>query len=561
MKKILSIVLCLVLLMALIIPVSAEGTVKLTLKASKTKVYRGDTIDFTISASGGGTCQSYGFRMNINTDVFELVSSSVTDNNSKTVSQFSMDRGLAVGYSNPSVPSGTVCRFTLKVRDSAPLNSSHKLSGSASAKLDGAVVSASGSSVTINVACNHNYGDWKKSDDAKHERSCTACNNDETEKHTWNDGSVTKEPSCKEEGKTEYTCTKCGAKKSETLSKTDDHEMKNLTYVNSTSHQSVCSVCQKSIVSDHVWEMTNVLKKATCKEEGKATFQCTGCKEEKTETVPMSTKHTYDHGCDKDCNVCGLPRETEHKYKSAWTQDKQNHYHKCVHCGDKKDVAAHIPGPEPTEKKPQKCTVCGYVIKPALTHTHKFGDALVTDQTGHWYVCTGCDEKKDYTVHDFENDCDGLCETCGYTRETEHVTAQDWKSSPEGHSSYCEHCGMIEETFPHTPGEAATEFTAQVCAQCGYELNPAVGHTFGTEWIQGERTHYHVCQCGETDEELPHTWDMEEEFSQITYTCTVCRYEHTVQKDLLWLWILSAVAVAGIVAVVFLIVAIKKRRN
>jgi hypothetical protein len=275
----------------------------------------------------------------------------------------------------------------------------------------------------------------------------------------------------------------------------------------------------------------------------------------------MSTKHTYDHGCDKDCNVCGLPRETEHKYKSAWTQDKQNHYHKCVHCGDKKDVAAHIPGPEPTEKKPQKCTVCGYVIKPALTHTHKFGDALVTDQTGHWYVCTGCDEKKDYTAHDFENDCDGLCETCGYTRETEHVTAQDWKSSPEGHSSYCEHCGMIEETFPHTPGEAATEFTAQVCAQCGYELNPAVGHTFGTEWIQGERTHYHVCQCGETDEELPHTWDMEEEFSQITYTCTVCRYEHTVQKDLLWLWILSAVAVAGIVAVVFLIVAIKKRRN
>ena len=66
MKKILSIVLCQVLLMALIIPVSAEGTVKLTLKASKTKVYRGDTIDFTISASGGGTCQSYGFRMNIN---------------------------------------------------------------------------------------------------------------------------------------------------------------------------------------------------------------------------------------------------------------------------------------------------------------------------------------------------------------------------------------------------------------------------------------------------------------------------------------------------------------
>lgn len=40
-------------------------------------------------------------------------------------------------------------------------------------------------------------------------------------------------------------------------------------------------------------------------------------------------------------------------------------------CHTKKDEAAHIPGAEATETTAQTCTVCGYVIKAPLGHTHR----------------------------------------------------------------------------------------------------------------------------------------------------------------------------------------------
>ncbi|UKI12820.1 MAG: hypothetical protein L6V84_00265 [Oscillospiraceae bacterium] len=45
---------------------------------------------------------------------------------------------------------------------------------------------------------------------------------------------------------------------------------------------------------------------------------------------------------------------------------RAKHWHECSVCGDKKDVAAHIPGAEATETTPQTCTVCDYVIREVL---------------------------------------------------------------------------------------------------------------------------------------------------------------------------------------------------
>lgn len=560
MKKILPVILCVILLMALVVPASAEGTVKLTLKASKTEAYRGDSIDFSIVASGGGTCQSYGYRMNIDQSVFTLVSHNITDNNSTTVSQFSADKGLAIGYTNPSVPSGTVCRFTLRVREDAPLNKSVKLSGNVSAKLDGADVSASGSGVTVKIACKHSYGDWNKLDNEKHQRICSVCENPEKGDHVWNDGVVTKEATCKESGSKEYTCTKCGAKKTQELPVTDGHQYSSVKYMDEANHQSVCTVCLKDIVSEHVWETKQVHKKATCKEEGSATYQCTGCKKEKTETIPKSTKHTYTHGCDKDCNVCGLTRETEHKFKKTWSANNQNHYHSCANCGEKTDIAAHVPGAAPTETNPQKCKICSYVLQPALSHTHTYSQTITMDEDAHWYDCSGCEEKKDYKAHMFDNGCDAQCDVCGFTRQTKHVNAQDWKITAEGHSNYCSVCGVIGETFAHTPGAAATETDAQLCSACGYELAPALGHSFSSEWVQETQTHYHVCQCGEKSEEDHHQWEVEENFTQTTYTCTVCQYQHTVDADIAWIWVLGGLVLVGLAATVIMIIVSRKRR-
>ena len=297
----------------------------------------------------------------------------------------------------------------------------------------------------------------------------------EKRNHSWNGGSVTKPASCKETGVKTYTCTACNATKTETIAKTTDHKYGSWTKVNDTMHKHTCSVCQKEETANHSWNGGSVTKKATCKEAGVKTYTCTACNATKTESIAKLTTHTYDHACDTDCNVCGVTRTTTHNYKTSWSKDKTNHWHECSVCGDKKDVAAHTPGAEATETKAQSCTTCGYVIKAALGHTHKYASTWTTDENGHWYACSGCEEKGSYAAHDFENACDKDCSICGYTRETEHKFAETWNTDANNHWHECTGCGLKQDEAAHEPGAEATATTAQTCTVCGYEIAPALG--------------------------------------------------------------------------------------
>ena len=78
MKRILTLVLCLLLLTAMTVPVSAEGSLNISLRAGSTSAYRGDTINFSIHVSGGGTCESFGYRLSYDSSVFEYVSGSAS---------------------------------------------------------------------------------------------------------------------------------------------------------------------------------------------------------------------------------------------------------------------------------------------------------------------------------------------------------------------------------------------------------------------------------------------------------------------------------------------------
>ena len=73
-------------------------------------------------------------------------------------------------------------------------------------------------------ATGHSFGDWKYDgvDAQTHTHTCgNGCGETETEKCTWNEGEVTKEPSETEEGTKTYTCTACGGTKTEVLPKTN----------------------------------------------------------------------------------------------------------------------------------------------------------------------------------------------------------------------------------------------------------------------------------------------------------------------------------------------------
>lgn len=328
---------------------------------------------------------------------------------------------------------------------------------------------------TIAKTTDHKYGSWTKVNDTTHKRTCSVCSKEETANHSWNGGSVTKQPSCKETGVKTYTCTACSATKTETIAKITDHKYGNWTKISDTQHKHTCSVCSKEETTNHTWNSGTVTKKATCKEAGVKTYTCTSCSTTKKESVAKLTTHTYDHACDTDCNVCGAIRTTTHNYKTSWSKDKTNHWHECSVCKDKKDAAAHTPGAEATETTAQTCTACGYVIKAALGHKHNYATTWTTDDAGHWYKCSGCEEKGSYATHDFENGCDKDCSICGYTRETEHKFAEAWTTDATNHWHVCSGCGLKQDEAAHEPGAEATATTAQTCTICGYEIAPALG--------------------------------------------------------------------------------------
>ena len=470
MKKLLSLLTALCLVYLLTVPAHAAGSVSLRISASSSTVSRGDTVTFTVSVSGSGTVTSYGLALSYDTSVFEMVGGSCTVSGA-ALSDFTPGSGFVVAYRDPTTPGGTVGAFTLRVKDSAPFGS-YSVGGSASAKSGADSVSASASGAGVTVVCSHSYGSWTKLDGDSHNRTCTACGQSEKAGHTWNGGTVTKPADCQNTGEKQLTCTACGATKTETVPKAD-HKYSAWTKVDDSKHTHACSVCGKEETVNHSWDGGKTVKAANCISDGEVKYTCTGCKITRTETVAKTGVHTYDHGCDTDCNVCGAKRTTSHKFSSDWESDKSGHWHECVHCGYKDTAAAHKAGPAPTEDDPQTCTVCSYVLKPSLRHEHVYADKLTGDDTGHWYPCAQCTDQKDFAPHAFDNDCDTKCEACGYQRTTEHKWDEAWTSDESGHFHACTSCGEKKD-------EAAHDFRRGVCTVCAAADPDYVPYTMPT---------------------------------------------------------------------------------
>ncbi len=78
------------------------------------------------------------------------------------------------------------------------------------------------------------------------------------------------------------------------------------------------------------------------------------------------------------CTVCGavlngmepIPMKG-HSPAEAWSSDASGHWHECANgCGTRLDFEAHVSGGAATATRPETCTVCGYVIKPATGTTY-----------------------------------------------------------------------------------------------------------------------------------------------------------------------------------------------
>ncbi len=479
MKKIISILVALMLVSALAISVSAVSG-RVSLSTSAGTLYSGDTFTVTATLNSSDAIAMGTVLLIYDTEGLEMIGGSCHVSGTSIGDVYTkQDVGTFMLSGEPRVVSGKIFTFQMKVKEGAPVGY-YTIISNASIGVDSGESISSGS-VTVTVECHHSYGDWTEGDGVC-QQICDKCGDVKTAEHKWNKDANSVDATCKEDGIHYFTCSVCGAKKEELDPQTDDHTFGNLTAVDDEYHKDTCSVCQKDITEKHTWNSGKITKPATCKETGVKTYTCTGCKHTKTEVIELSTIHTWSkwEKVDADthsrvCTVCDLPETGNHSYKTSWSKDSKEHWHECADCKDKKDVEAHIPGAEATETTAQTCKTCNYILKAALGHTHDYAEEWTTDETGHWYTCTGCEEKGEYADHDFENPCDPDCSICGYTREAGHSFGTEWVTDAENHWYACAGCEEVEGQQAHTPGAAATETTAQTCTACGYELAPALG--------------------------------------------------------------------------------------
>ncbi len=150
---------------------------------------------------------------------------------------------------------------------------------------------------------------------------CSVCGTVLTERtiipatgHSWDEGTITVQPTHTAEGVMEYKCTKCGETKTEAVPK---------------------------IACSHTWDAGTVIEEATCSTDGSKLFTCTKCGETKTEAIPATGDHAWDSG-----TVIKEPTETE----SGIIE------YKCTKCGQTKIAYIEPKKVEVEEKGDTKIT-------------------------------------------------------------------------------------------------------------------------------------------------------------------------------------------------------------
>ena len=498
MKNVVCILIC-ILLLCMMIPVTyAAGSAYLSVSASQTQAYRGDTITFTVSISNMENCKAAGFVVSYDSSVFEWVSGSVLVNDT-TMHDFSGGTGTFTFSEGKSI-GGEIFSFELRVKDTASFGVM-SVSGQGNVRDTEGTVPCSISGTGIQVACKHTFENCTKVDGNNHESTCSICGEKKTDAHTWDGGTVTKAPTCKDTGSKKLKCTGCGATKDETVPVTDDHKYGSWSKTSDSRHSRSCSICGKTDGASHNWDSKKVIEKATCQSTGSQKLTCSACGATKTETIPKAA-HDYGDAAYVDdanhkqiCADCDEEKISAHDYGDQFAHDANWHFRRCTGCGHEKEQAAHVPGPKATETTDQICTVCGRILQPKGEHIHSFEEAWSVDETGHWHACSDCNEKDSAGLHEFDSECDADCNVCAMTREPAHTPGQDWSMDATGHWYTCQDYGEKVGFAHHTPGPEATIAAAQVCTLCQYEIAPVVPHDHVFD-EQGT-LHRHTCACGE----------------------------------------------------------------
>ena len=240
-----------------------------------------------------------------------------------------------------------------------------------------------------------------------------------TTEHTWDAGKVTKAATCTEKGVKTYTCTVCGATKTEEIAATGHQhtEVRNKVEATCTkegySGDVYCTDCGTKLSSGteiarkaHEYEERE-RNEANCKRNGYILFVCKVCGDEKREVLPK-TDHQHTEIRNKEEATC-----TE----GGYTGDTY-----CTDCGEKLSSGKETPATGHIHigylgKKEATCENdgytgdayckdCGITLEigkniPALGHTWEKKSVISPTYTKKGtitYICKRCKEKKAVTT-------------------------------------------------------------------------------------------------------------------------------------------------------------------
>ena len=267
------------------------------------------------------------------------------------------------------------------------------------------------------------------------------------------------------------------------------------TSVDDAYHRRTCSLCNTEQIVSHRYEETTVLQEATCSATGRSESRCSECDHKKQQTIPTNQNHQY----------------------TGWEKkDDTSHTGKCTLCN--KDTTVSHTWNDGTVITPATCTATG-----------------TTE-----LKCTGCGAVKQVETavlpHNFsgfkavdENSHRQTCAMCSLEETVEHNFGASYRHNTNEHFRLCDLCGYQSEGQPHTPGEAATADTPQLCIHCSRVLKPAGNHihSYQSQWTVDAQTHYYSCDgCDEQSGLQLHKYD-----DDCDTTCDICGHIRTAPHD------------------------------
>ena len=300
-----------------------------------------------------------------------------------------------------------------------------------------------------------------KVDDANHSADCE-CGYKAVAPHDWNDGVVTEEATCTQDGVKTFTC-ECGATKTEKIDRLG-HDFAEEWAGDEDYHWHKCSRCDATNdKAEHQWTETGRTE-ATETENGKVTYECSVCKATKEEVL------YYD----------------PHVAAEEWSHDENYHWHACTaheNCTEQMDKAEHDWG-EGVVTEEATCTqkgertftcTCGATKTEEIAQlAHDFSEEWNSDAEGHWHKCKNCDATDEKVAHEMQyinapesNKHSSECKVCGYESElTDHAWDEGAVTVPatlynDGERTFTCACGATRKETIAARADFASDFTLE----------------------------------------------------------------------------------------------------